>query len=175
MAITASPKASSVRLPRSKLEARKSKRMLGNSPLRLASAVDDLRLVGMQHQLADREAVGNHTPQCPRLPGAVAVTDDVVRLPLDWDARIGPHHPHVERLAQERVRAFDASTAVRFALTSLHRACRDHRPRVSTTLTTTTLTAAACRGLRSTPDRRTQRPSFISRTVPHRRYSGPPS
>src|SRR5215472_13717241 len=40
-------------------------------------AVDDLRLIGMQHQLADRQAVGNCAPQCPSLLGALAMTNDV--------------------------------------------------------------------------------------------------
>jgi hypothetical protein len=30
-------------------------------------AVDDLRLLRMQHQLAGRKAVGNRAPECPRL------------------------------------------------------------------------------------------------------------
>ena len=33
-------------------------------------AVDDLRLLRMQHQLADREAVGNRAPECSCLLGA---------------------------------------------------------------------------------------------------------
>src|SRR5829696_3475968 len=61
-------------------------------------AVDDLRLLRMQHQLAGREAVGNRTPECPRLLGALAVTDDVVRVPLERDAREGPRHPRIERV-----------------------------------------------------------------------------
>src|SRR5215467_5675941 len=36
-------------------------------------AVDDLRLIRMQHQLAGRQAVGNCAPECPRLPGALAM------------------------------------------------------------------------------------------------------
>jgi len=32
-------------------------------------AVDDLRLLRMQHPLAGRQAVGNRAPQCPRLVG----------------------------------------------------------------------------------------------------------
>jgi hypothetical protein len=43
-------------------------------------AVDDLRLLRIQHQLAGRKAVSNRAPECPRLLGAVAVTDDVVRV-----------------------------------------------------------------------------------------------
>src|SRR5215831_367449 len=39
-------------------------------------AVDNLRLLRMQHQLAGRKAVGNRTPEYPRLLGALAVTDE---------------------------------------------------------------------------------------------------
>src|SRR5262245_7479247 len=42
-------------------------------------AVDDLRLLRMQHQLAGREAVGTRAPECPRLLGALAVTNKVSR------------------------------------------------------------------------------------------------
>src|SRR5919201_3459749 len=67
-------------------------------------AVDNLRLLRMQHQLAGRKAVSNRTPECPRLLGALAVTDDVVRVPLEWDARKRPRHPRIERVMQEQVR-----------------------------------------------------------------------
>src|SRR5215831_16786965 len=67
-------------------------------------AVDNLRLLRMQHQLAGRKAVGNCTPEYPRLLGALAVTDDVVRVPLEWDARKRPRHPRIERVMQEQVR-----------------------------------------------------------------------
>ncbi len=43
------------------------------------------------------------------------------------------------------------------ALASLNRACRDHRPDFSATLTTMALTTAACGSLGSAPDRRTRR------------------
>src|SRR5262245_64606976 len=61
-------------------------------------AVDNLRLLRMQHQLAGREAVGNRTPECPRLLGALAVTHGIVCVPLEQDLRKGSHHPHVERV-----------------------------------------------------------------------------
>src|SRR5262249_59912271 len=67
-------------------------------------AVDNLRLLRMQHQLAGRKAVGNRTPEYPRLLGALAVTDDVVRVSLEWDARKRPRHPRIERVMQEQVR-----------------------------------------------------------------------
>jgi hypothetical protein len=52
--------------------------------------VDDLRLLWMQLQLAGRKAVGNRAPQCPRLLGALAVTNGIIRIPLErdmWRAR----------------------------------------------------------------------------------------
>ena len=58
----------------------------------------------MQHQLADRKAISKRAPQRPRLLGALAVTDDIVRVSLERDVRIGPRHPHVERVVQEQVR-----------------------------------------------------------------------
>src|SRR5262249_54961778 len=66
-------------------------------------AVDDLRLLRMQHQLAGRQAVGNRTPECPRLLGALAMTNDVVRVPLEQDVRKVPRYPRVERVMQEEV------------------------------------------------------------------------
>jgi hypothetical protein len=66
----------------SKLEAEKVKADVGEVAAPVHNlAVDDLRLLGMQHQLAGREAVSNRTPECPRLFGALAMTDDVVRGP----------------------------------------------------------------------------------------------
>src|SRR5262249_43390174 len=68
----------------SKLEAEKVKVDVGKvaAPVDIL-AVDDLRLIRMQHQLADRQAVGNCAPECPRLFGALAVTNDIVRIPLE--------------------------------------------------------------------------------------------
>ena len=60
-------------------------------------AVDDFRLLRMQHQLADCKAVGNRTSECPRLLGAFAITDDIVRVPLELDMRKSPRHPCIER------------------------------------------------------------------------------
>ena len=56
----------------SKLEAEKVEVDVGEvaSPVHIL-AVDDLRLLRMQHQLAGREAVGNRTPECPRLLDAL--------------------------------------------------------------------------------------------------------
>src|SRR5271169_770077 len=89
----------------SKLEAQKVEVDIGEAaaPVHIL-AVDDLRLLRMQHQLADREAVGNRTPECPRLLGALAVTNDIVRVSLERDMRKGFHHPHVERVMQEQIR-----------------------------------------------------------------------
>src|SRR5215831_4454274 len=89
----------------SKLEAEKVEVDVGEvAPPVHILAVDDLRLLRMQYQLAGREAVGNCTPEYPRLLGALAVTDDVVRVPLEWDARKRPRHPRIERVMQEQVR-----------------------------------------------------------------------
>jgi hypothetical protein len=54
--------------------------------------------------LAGREAVRNRTPECPRLLGALAVTNGIVRVPLERDMRKDSHHPHVEHIVQEQVR-----------------------------------------------------------------------
>ena len=88
----------------SKLEAEKVKVDVGKvaTPVDIL-AVDDLRLLRMQHQLAGRQAVGNRAPECPRLLGALAMTNDVVRVPLEQDVRKVPHHPRVERVMQEEV------------------------------------------------------------------------
>lgn len=67
-------------------------------------AIDNLRLLWMQYQPADREAVGDRAPQCPRLLGALAVTDNIVRVPLERDVRKCPHHPRVERIVEEQIR-----------------------------------------------------------------------
>ena len=66
-------------LSSSKLEAEKVKVDVGKvaAPVDIL-AVDDLRLIGMQHQLAGRQAVGNCAPECSRLLGAFAMTNDVV-------------------------------------------------------------------------------------------------
>src|SRR5947207_2662144 len=63
-----------------------------------------LRLLRMQHQLADRKAFRKRAPQRPRLLGALTVTDDVVRVSLERNVRISPRHPYVERVVQEQVR-----------------------------------------------------------------------
>src|SRR5262245_29771112 len=86
----------------SKLEAQKVEVDVGEvtAPVYIL-AVDDLRLLRVQHQLAGREAVGNRTPECPRLLCALAVTDDVVRVPLERDARKRLRHPRVEGVMQE--------------------------------------------------------------------------
>src|SRR5512133_2241637 len=86
----------------SKLEAEKVKVDVGKvaAPVHIL-AVDYLRLRRMQHSLADRKAVGSRAPECPRLLGALAVTDDIVRVPLEQDVRKRPRHPRVERVMQE--------------------------------------------------------------------------
>src|ERR1700745_1950162 len=86
----------------SKLEAEKVKVDVGEvaAPVHIL-AVDDLCLLRMQHQLAGRKAVGNRAPECPRLLGALAMTNDVVRVPLEQDVRKLPRYPHVECVMQE--------------------------------------------------------------------------
>src|SRR5947208_1453267 len=88
----------------SKLEAEKVEVDVGEvaSPVHVL-AVDDLRLLRMQHQLAGRRAVRNWAPECARLRGALAVTNDIVRVSLEWDMRKGSHHPQVERVMQEQI------------------------------------------------------------------------
>ena len=88
----------------SKLEAEKVKVDVGKvaAPVDIL-AVDDLRLLRMQHQLAGRQAAGNRAPQCPRLRGALAMTNDVVRVPLEQDVRKVSRHPRVERVMQEEI------------------------------------------------------------------------
>src|SRR5947208_4487663 len=92
-------------LPSSKLETQKVEVDVRGvaAPVHIL-AVDNLRLLWMQHQLAGRKAVGNRAPQCPRLLGAVAVTNGIVRIPLERDMRKASPHPHVERVVQEQVR-----------------------------------------------------------------------
>src|SRR5438477_5710194 len=74
----------------SKLEAEKVEVDVGEvaAPVHIL-AVDDLGLLRMQHQLAGRKAVSNCAPECPRLLGALAVTNDIVRVSLEWDMRKG--------------------------------------------------------------------------------------
>src|ERR1700751_4642327 len=88
----------------SKLEAEKVKVDVGKvaAPVDILT-VDDLCLLRMQHQLAVRQAVGNRAPECPRLLGALAMTNDVVRVPLEQDVRKVPRHPRVERVMQDEV------------------------------------------------------------------------
>src|SRR5262249_3439074 len=73
------------------------------SPIHIL-AVDDLRLLRMENELAGRKAVRNRTPECPRLLGALAVTNHVVRVAFERDMRKRSRHPHVERIMQEQIR-----------------------------------------------------------------------
>src|SRR6516225_1114032 len=79
------------RLPGSKLEPQKverSDRLVGYSVRILA--IDDLRLLRMQHQLAGRKAIRQRTPELPRLLGASAVTNRIIRITLEGDVREVP-------------------------------------------------------------------------------------
>jgi len=71
------------RLPGSELEAEKVECDVWKVALPVhILAVDDLRLVRMQHQFAGGEAIGKRAPKCPRLLGAPAMTNGVVRVSL---------------------------------------------------------------------------------------------
>jgi hypothetical protein len=84
------PTRSSQRFSRPEFESEKVKRLVSEVavPVRIL-AVDDLCLLRMQHQLAGRKTVGKRAPQRPRLLGALAVTNGVVRVTLERDVRIG--------------------------------------------------------------------------------------
>src|SRR6516225_3232489 len=72
------------RLPGTKLETQKVERNDGKvAPPVCIFAVDDLRLLGMHHQLAGGEAIRQRTPKLPRLLGAPAVTDHIIRVALE--------------------------------------------------------------------------------------------
>jgi hypothetical protein len=57
------------------------------APVRIL-AVDDLRLLRMQHQLAGRKAILQRAPWRSRVVGALAVTYGLVRVAFEWDVRI---------------------------------------------------------------------------------------
>jgi hypothetical protein len=67
-------------------------------------AVDDLRLLGMQGQLAGRKAISKCAQKGPRLVGAFAVTDEVSRAVefhrralAEPDVRLAPHPAPIVR------------------------------------------------------------------------------
>src|SRR5882672_7237855 len=62
------------------------------------------RLLRMQHQLAGPKTAPQRAPHYLRLLGAVAMTDRIVRVTLEWNVRELPRHPHVEHAMQEQVR-----------------------------------------------------------------------
>ena len=66
-------------------------------------AIDEFRLLRIENQFAGRKAILQRTPQRPRLFGALAVTNGIVRVSLERDVRIVLRHPHVERVVQEQV------------------------------------------------------------------------
>ena len=91
------------RFPGSECEAKEGEHLVRVIPTTVyILTVDDLRLLGMQHQLAGRQAIRQCTPQRLRLHGAFAVTNGIVRVSLERDVRISPRYPHVERVVQER-------------------------------------------------------------------------
>src|SRR5262245_55584752 len=77
------------RLAGSKLTAEKVERDAGkvSAPVGIL-AIDDLRLLGMQHQLARCEPLRQRVPQCPRLHSTAAVTNGIVRVPLERNVRV---------------------------------------------------------------------------------------
>src|ERR1700758_917064 len=75
----------------SKLKAEKVKVDVGEvAPPVHILAVDDFRFLRMQHQLAGREAVRNRTPECPRLVGALAVTNGPRTVQTGYEERFSP-------------------------------------------------------------------------------------
>jgi len=91
--------------PGPKLKAKKIKMDVGKvaAPVCIL-AVDDLRLLVMQLQLAGRKTICKRAPQCLRRFGAFAVTNRIIRIALEWNVRVISRHPHVERVVQEQVR-----------------------------------------------------------------------
>src|SRR3974390_972867 len=87
------------RLPRSKHKTEEVERLIWEitTAVRIL-AVDDLRLLGMQHQLAGRKAVSKHAPQRLRFLSALTMTNSVIRVSLERDVREHSRHPHVERI-----------------------------------------------------------------------------
>ena len=79
------------RLPGSQLEAQEVERNDRKvaSPIHIL-AIDDLRLLGMQNQLAGRKATRQRTPEFPRLLDATAVTNRIVRITLEVRAAYMP-------------------------------------------------------------------------------------
>src|SRR4051794_22166652 len=67
-------------------------------------AVDDLGLLRMQRQTAFGEAVLQRPAQSRRLFLSLAVTDRIIRVPLEWDVRMVPAHPHIERVVEKEIR-----------------------------------------------------------------------
>ena len=74
-------------------------------------AVDELRLLRMQHEPARSKACVDGLPQRPRFLFAAAMTDDVVRVAFERDAGMVPRHPDVERVVQEQIRQQGADNA----------------------------------------------------------------
>jgi hypothetical protein len=93
------------RLPGSKLEAEKIEcddgKVVGPSDI---LAVDDLRLLRMQFQLAIGKTIDERTPEGPGLCLGSAVTYNIVGLAFERDVRIVPRHPRIKRIVQKQVR-----------------------------------------------------------------------
>jgi len=92
------------RLPRPERIAEKVERLVWKfaTPGRVL-AVDELRLLRVQSELAGCKSDPQATPQRLGLFGASAMADDVVRVSLERNVRVGPRHPRVESIVQKQV------------------------------------------------------------------------
>src|SRR5690349_9429379 len=67
-------------------------------------AVDNLRLLRMQHQLAVRQTFSKCVAPSTCLTFGSAATDRIVGISLERNMREFPSHPYVEGIVQEQVR-----------------------------------------------------------------------
>jgi hypothetical protein len=88
----------------------------------------------------------------------------------EFSHSVGPSLPWTNATARPQLAKADAFCDGSLALASLNRASRDHRPDVSATLTTMAFDRSSLRWLGiSDLIAEPKGPSFISRTVTHRR------
>ena len=92
------------RLPCSKLKAEKVECDDGKvaRPIHIL-AVDDLRLLRMQFQLAIGKTIAKRTPESLGLRLGSAVTYDIVGVAFERYVRIVPRHPRIKRIVQKQV------------------------------------------------------------------------
>src|SRR6516225_1958065 len=67
-------------------------------------AVDDVRLLGMKRQATFGEPPLKRCAQHLCLRFAPTVTDRIIGITLEWDVRIVPPHPPVERIVEKKIR-----------------------------------------------------------------------